>query len=197
MNGAELAKDPVMIDMRKSIDYMDISFINLLTERMRVVGKIIHIKNLRKIDLNRSEARKEDMQKLIEMSTEAKLESIFFQKILDLIFEDALAQFFGQDNDSSMNLVCRGLQLEKLRLTLLNLDKSLCLVLAERFKIVKRIGFYKNDLGIAPLDMERWQQVLNHKIVIAKSVGVSVSLIKDIFNAIHEVALNIEAQIDT
>ena len=93
-----------------------------------------------------------------------------------------------------MGLICTELNPDRLRLTLLNLDKSLCLVLAERFKVVKSIGLYKHMLQIPPLDPVRWQQVLDHKIVIAKSVGVSPSLIEDIFNAIHEVALSIEDQ---
>ncbi len=194
MSPIDLTKDPLMIDLRKSIDYMDISFINLLTERMRVVGKVIYIKNRQEIDLKRSEARKEDMRELIEMSINLKLESVFFQKILDLVFQDALAQFGDQSSDESMDVICNGLSLDNLRLTLFNLDKSLCLVLAERFKVVKDIGIYKHGLGIPALDKNRWQQVLDHKVGIAKSVGVSSSLIKDIFNSIHEVALSIEEQ---
>lgn len=193
MTTIDLTKDPLMIDLRKSIDYMDISFINLLTERMRAVGKIIFLKSKKHLDLIRSEKRKEDMRELIEMSVQLKLESSFFQKILDLVFEDAL-EHFNHDSDSIMGTICDGMDLDQLRLTLLNLDKSLCLVLAERFKIVKRIGVYKHNLGIPPLDEVRWKQVLDHKEVIAKSVGVSAGLIKDIFNAIHEVALSIEDQ---
>ena len=137
MSPIDLTKDPLMIDLRKSIDYMDISFINLLTERMRVVGKVIYIKNRQEIDLKRSEARKEDMRELIEMSINLKLESVFFQKILDLVFQDALAQFGDQSSDESMDVICNGLSLDNLRLTLFNLDKSLCLVLAERFRSLK------------------------------------------------------------
>jgi chorismate mutase len=194
MTTNDLSKDPLIIDLRKSIDYMDISFINLLTERMRAVRKIIFLKDKKHLDLVRSDARKQDMRELIEMSVQLKLESSFFQNILDLVFEDALTQYSHDEDHKGMDIVCEGLNLDQLRLTLLNLDKSLCLVLAERFKIVKRIGIYKHNLGIPPLDKVRWKQVLDHKVVIAKSVGVSADLIKDIFNAIHEVALSIEDQ---
>ena len=194
INSAQLAKDPLMIDLRKSIDNLDTSFIKLLTERMRVVGKIIYLKKSYKIDLNRSEARIEDMRQLIELSVELKLESIFFQKILDLVFQDALVRFGDQTNDTSMESIGSGWDLDALRLTLLNLDKSLCLVLAERFKVVKRIGTYKHKLGIPPLDKTRWQHILDHKVATAESMDVSPPLIKDVFTAIHEVALNIEDQ---
>lgn len=194
MVSTDLTKDPLMIDLRKSIDYMDISFINLLTERMRAVSKIIFLKDKKHLNLVRSDARKQDMRELIEMSIQLKLESSFFQNILDLVFEDALTQYGHDEDHEGMDVICEGLNLDQLRLTLLNLDKSLCLVLAERFKIVKRIGLYKHSLGISPLDKVRWKQVLDHKVVIAKSVGVSADLIQDIFNAIHEVALSIEDQ---
>ena len=194
MSTIDLSKDPLMIDLRKSIDYMDISFVNLLTERMRVASKTLFQKNKQQLNLIRSDARMKDMRELIEMSVELKLESSFFQKILELVFVDALVQYNQGEDDSAMDLICQELDLDQLRLTLLNLDKSLCLVLAERFKIVKRIGKYKHRLGIPPLDKVRWKQVLDHKVIIAKSVGVNPSLITDIFNAIHEVALSIEDQ---
>jgi len=198
MISTDLAKDPRMIDYRKSIDFLDISLLNLMTERMRVVEKIIFIKYLQQVDLKQSEARREDMKKLIEMSVELKMESVFFQKILDLIFQDALEQFHNIPGDTQVDqfeIICKGLRLDSLRQTLYNLDRTLCLLLAERFKIVKRIGIYKNELKIPPLDTVRWEQVLNNKIKIAKALGVSVSLTKEIFNAIHEVSLSIEKNI--
>ena len=198
MNSPDLAKDPRMIDYRNSIDYLDISLLNLMTERMRVVEKILFIKRSRQVDLKQSEARREDMKKLIEMSVELKMESVFFQQILDLIFQDALEQFDYLPGDSQiehLKAICKELKLDSLRLTLYNLDRTLCLLLAERFKIVKRIGSYKHELQVPPLDPVRWEQVLNNKIKIAKALGVSVPLTKEIFNAIHEVSLSIEKNI--
>jgi len=78
MNSEKLAQDPLMIDMRKSIDHYDVSFLHLLAERVRVVGKIMHVKQKQKIELGQSEARKEDMKNLIEMSVQLKLEKTFF-----------------------------------------------------------------------------------------------------------------------
>ena len=198
MSSSDLAKDPLMIDHRKSIDYLDISLLNLMTERMRVVEKIIFIKRVEQVDLNQSEARREDMKKLIEMSVELKMESVFFQKILDLVFQDALEQFKDPPDtpqNQNLKLICEGLGLDPLRQTLYNLDRTLCLLLAERFKVVKRIGRHKHGLRIPPLDPVRWDQVLNNKIKIAKALGVSISLTKEIFNAIHEVSLSIEENI--
>ncbi len=198
MDSKKIAQDPLMIDMRKSIDHFDVSFLHLLAERVRVVGKIMHVKQEQKIELGQSEARKEDMKNLIEMSVQLKLEKTFFKKILDLVFQDAMEQFNSGKlvtNPESMKDICTDLKIEDLRHNLLNLDKSLCLVLAERFRIVKRIGQYKDKLKIPPLDPIRWKQVLESKGKVAESLGISVSLVEDIYNSIHEVSLNIEHEL--
>lgn len=198
MDKTILAKNPLLIDMRRSIDHFDVAFLHLLAERVRIVGKIMHIKQQRQIDLAQSEARQEDMKNLIEMSLQLKLEKTFFKKILEMVFQDAMEQFNSGrliTNPEAMDDICNDLRLEDLRTALLHLDKSLCLVLSERFRIVKRIGVFKHNLGVEPLDPVRWQQVLQSKADVAESLGISVSLVKDIYNAIHEVSLNIEHEI--
>ncbi|MCP4751443.1 MAG: hypothetical protein GY866_11155 [Proteobacteria bacterium] len=198
MKKVDISKDPIIMDMRGSIDRFDVSFLHLLAERSEVVNKIMVVKLRRKIDLGQSDARKEDMKKLIEMSVQLKLEKIFFRKILNLVFQDAMEHFIPPKNDdeiAQMSTICSGLALEDLRNSLLNLDKSLCLILAERFRIVKRIGQYKKHLGIPPLDPVRWQQVLDNKAQVARTLGINVSLVTDIFNAIHELSLTIEDKI--
>lgn len=194
----DLSKDPIMMDLRQSIDHFDVSFLHLLAERVRVVGKIMHVKQLLQVDLEQSEARKEDMKDLIEMSVELELQKTFFKKILDLVFQDAMEQFNSGrliENPAAMDEICSRLTLKDLRNNLLNLDKSLCLVLAERFRIVRRIGEYKHRINVPALDPQRWNQVLESKAEVATALGISVSLVKDIYNAIHEVSLNIEHDI--
>jgi chorismate mutase len=198
MKATVVDQDPSIIDMRKSIDHFDVSFLHLLAERVRVVGKIMQVKLKHKLDFGQSEARREDMKNLIELSVQLKLEKTFFKKILDLVFQDAMEQFnTGKliDNPEAMDQICSELTIEDLRNNLLNLDKSLCLVLAERFRIVKRIGAYKYKLGVPPLDQERWNHVLETKSVVARSLGINVPLIRDIYNSIHQVSLDIEKEI--
>ncbi len=198
MTKIDLAKDPVMMDMRKSIDHYDVLFLHLLAERMRVVTKILFVKQKKNIDIGQSEARKKDMKNLIEMSVQLKLQKTFFKKILDLVFQDAMEQYNQGDllqNRKYMDKICSGLYLKDLRNSLLNLDKSLCLVLAERFCIVKRVGRYKKKINVPPLDTDRWNRLLQNKAEMAESLEISVSLVKDIFNAIHQVSLDIEHEI--
>lgn len=194
----DLSKDPLIVDLRKSIDHLDTSFLNLLTERMRVVRKVMFIKRKKNLDLAQSEARQEDMKKLIEMSVQLRLESVFFKKILNHVFKDALESYQNDVQEPVAEVLektCQDFTLEDLRSSLLNIDKSICIVLSERFKVVKRIGLYKHQLNVPPLDKSRWQQVLDSKSQLAEQLGVSVPLIRDIFNAIHEVALKIEDEI--
>ncbi|MBU2643245.1 chorismate mutase [bacterium] len=198
MTVPDLANDPLMIDMRRSIDHFDTAFLHLLAERMRIVRKIIALKQRQDIDLRQSDARKQDMKEIIEMSVQLKLERHFFKKILDLVFQDAITQYAQEDQTGSFQAPAmdfQSLSLPELRKSLLNLDKSLCFVLAERFCVVKRIGLYKESLNIPPLDPVRWQQVLDDKADASQKLGISVSLVKNIFNAIHEVALAIEEDI--
>ena len=198
MTTRDLSVDPFMIDMRRSIDHFDAAFLHLLSERMRTVRKIIALKRQQNQDLQQSNARKADMKELIEMSVQLKLEKHFFKKILDLVFQDAMTQT-NQEKKTEAGpdtLIKSGaLSLEEMRFSLLNLDKSICLVLAERFCIVKRIGLYKEQLNVPPLDATRWQQVLDDKAEKAAQLGISIDLIKNIFNAIHEVALVLEEDV--
>lgn len=199
MNLLDLAHDPLMIDMRRSIDHFDAAFLQLLAERMRIVHKIVGLKLVQNIDLQQSDARTEDMKELIEMSVQLKLEPHFFKTILDLVFQDAITHY-EQEAQPTTGLLQHAIpenvwSLTDLRKSLLNLDKSICFVLAERFCIVKKIGQYKENLGIPPLDPDRWQRVLDNKTETAQKLGINVSLIRDIFNAIHEVALVIEEDV--
>ncbi len=150
------------------------------------------------IDLGQSEARKGDMKDLIEISLQLKLEKTFFRKILDLVFQDAMEQFNSGkliNNPEAMDDICHDLNFEDLRDSLLIVDKSICHVLSERFRVVKRIGCYKFKLKVPPLDQTRWNQVLETKAQVAESLGISITLMKDIYNSIHQVSLNIEHEI--
>lgn len=198
MASPDLTRDPFMIDARQSIDHFDTAFLHLLYERMRLVHRIIALKERLQLDLKPSDARKEDMRDLIEMSVQLKLEPRFFKTVLDLVFQDAIAQHqkegWKADENTEKNQPDNA-SLEDLRDSLLNLDKTICLVLAERFRIVKRIGRYKQQLGIPPLDASRWQQLLADKAEKAGQLGISVSLVENIFNAIHEIALVLEEDV--
>lgn len=75
------------------------------------------------------------------------------------------------------------------------IDDSIINLLAERLWIVKKIGEYKKQKGIAPLDQTRWEKVLLSKMAKAKTLGINPELVKKIYHFIHQEALKIEEKI--
>lgn len=192
MDSIKSVTDPYLMDMRKSIDNLDIAFIRILAERMRVIEKVLFLKKKLRLNLLPSDQRKDDLVHLTQISEQLNLDKKIFQTILDQVFESAIDQFQQKENNSIMKRICEDLTLEDLRMNLLNLEKSICHLLTERFRVVKRIGKYKKQLKIEPLDSKRWEQVLEEKKEIARSLNLNEPMIEKVFNSIHEVALNIE-----
>lgn len=73
-----------------------------------------------------------------------------------------------------------------------NIDNAIISLLAKRMRIVKKIGKYKKQKGLSPLDQKRWEEVLDSRIKKSKKLNLNPSLIKGFFNLIHECALEIE-----
>jgi chorismate mutase len=71
-------------------------------------------------------------------------------------------------------------------------DHKIIKLLAKRFDIVKHIGNYKKEHNITPLQSTRWEYVIKDRSKIAEKYGISPLLITDIWNMIHEYALNLE-----
>jgi chorismate mutase/prephenate dehydratase len=72
------------------------------------------------------------------------------------------------------------------------LDAQLLAILAERRQIVMKIGEYKKQKGLPPLDPKRWEQVLQSKTELAKDLDVSPDFIRELYNLIHEYSLSLE-----
>lgn len=73
------------------------------------------------------------------------------------------------------------------------LDEELLHILGKRINIVREIGKYKKANGIAPLDKERWQTVLESQLSKAQLHNLSEDFIKNLYDLIHEYSLEIEA----
>jgi chorismate mutase len=71
-------------------------------------------------------------------------------------------------------------------------DEQLISLLAKRMEIVKKVGAYKAERNIPPLDQKRWREVLLSKMKQAKALNLSEALVKDIYERIHKEALKIE-----
>ncbi len=85
-------------------------------------------------------------------------------------------------------------QLHRLRKQIDQIDNQLVILLAQRIKVVKKIGEWKKKKGLPPLDKKRWRQILASKMTQAKKLGLNPNLIKKIYQTIHNFALKIEAK---
>ncbi len=84
-------------------------------------------------------------------------------------------------------------ELDELRSQIDALDEQLLQILAQRMDSARRIGQYKKAAGIAPLDTERWQSLLEAQLSRAKSLHLSQEFISKLYELIHEYSLEIEA----
>lgn len=75
------------------------------------------------------------------------------------------------------------------------LDEELLHILSKRIHIVKKIGRYKKENHMPPLDARRWQEVLETKLLQADVLGLSKSFIMKLYTVIHDYALEIEENI--
>ena len=75
------------------------------------------------------------------------------------------------------------------------IDNQIIELLAKRFEIVRQVGHYKKEHHLPPLQLGRWEEVLEDKIQKAKKYNIDQNCIVDIWNRIHESALEIEENI--
>jgi chorismate mutase len=76
-----------------------------------------------------------------------------------------------------------------------SVDKKLIELLGEREKAVKKIGIYKAQHNIPPLQAARFQEVLNNSIQAGEKQGLSADFITELMNAIHKESLRIEEEL--
>lgn len=87
------------------------------------------------------------------------------------------------------------LALESWRKQIDQIDEELLHILLQRMVVAKKIGMLKKAHGSEPLDQKRWQIVLQSKLALARSLGLSEKLVKEIYEQIHQAALEIEGNL--
>ncbi|MBB6502537.1 chorismate mutase [Pedobacter cryoconitis] len=76
-----------------------------------------------------------------------------------------------------------------------SLDKKLMELIGERERAVREIGVYKAKNNIAPLQADRFKQVLEKSIESGKKEGLSAVFVTEMMNAIHKESLRMEEEI--
>ena len=86
-------------------------------------------------------------------------------------------------------------QLKEYRKQIDEIDKQIVDLIADRMSVVNKVGDYKKAHNIPPLALDRWNSVLESKMALANLHGIDPEVIKDIFNRIHDYALEVEEKI--
>ena len=73
-------------------------------------------------------------------------------------------------------------QLDDFRKQIDEIDEQIVNLLAKRMQVVEKVGKYKKENNLPPLDKRRWQEVIKSK----------KGFMKEIWEIIHEEALKIE-----
>ena len=85
--------------------------------------------------------------------------------------------------------------IDQLRAKIDVLDETLLYTLASRMKVSRQIGEYKKNSNIAILQTSRWDAVLAKVVEKGAQFDLPEAFIKDIFNAIHEVSVEVQNQV--
>jgi chorismate mutase len=83
-------------------------------------------------------------------------------------------------------------ELEVLRAQVDALDGQILQLLAKRMDQVKVIGAYKRLRQLPALDDSRWQQASLARTELAKQLGLSETLVSELFEVIHKHSVHTE-----
>lgn len=75
--------------------------------------------------------------------------------------------------------------LEQLRLRIDQIDVRLLEILAERMSVVRQIGSHKKENGMTLLQIDRWNDIFENQLRNGLSLGLSESMIQDLYRLIH------------
>lgn len=167
---------PQLAQYRLSIDLFDRSLLNLLAERARMARGCMPC-------VAERAAIWQGMGHLREAEARG----------LSRPFLDQFADLLDQMGQWSVPSPLTGLDPNDLMGSLEVLDRTLLLLLSERFKVVLRIGALKRNNDMAPLDPRRWQSLLAERLDKAEVLGLNRDWTKELFEAIHDYALSLEA----
>ena len=177
-----------LTDLRASIDRLDASLLPLLSERQRILEKILSLKKAQGLDLHQSQERKNDLQTLKDLALRLKLNPGFIDELFEKLKETTLELHQDQPNPNQT----QDLSLDILRPALKGLEEAIILILNERFRVVQQIGHAKVELRLPPLDAKRWEKMMDLKRKTTEQLELAWPLVENLFNMIHKEALRME-----
>ena len=86
--------------------------------------------------------------------------------------------------------------LMQLRRQIDQLDNELIEVLAKRMNISREIGAYKRDHNMPVVQPNRYGDIMNTRILAAKSMGIGEEFMRSVLSAIHEESVRLQVEIN-
>ncbi len=180
----------LLTDLRISIDRLDQAILTLLSERFRVVQKVMEFKKSFDIDFNKSDERNQDINYLQTFAADLGLGEDFTLSLFQLFLDESLNLAQGDLRQADFSEI--KLDLAGLQGSLKHVELSLLLILTERFRVVKTIGKLKAEKGLPALDQKRWESLMAQKREQAVMLNLPQAFIETLFTTIHTEALRLE-----
>lgn len=76
--------------------------------------------------------------------------------------------------------------LSKLRKTIDEIDDEIIMKLAKRMEVAEKIGIYKKENDVTILQVDRWQEIINKRIAMGCSMGLSEEFLKKLLEVVHK-----------
>jgi chorismate mutase len=182
-------------DFRASIDNIDMAFMFLLAERMRIIVKAGLLKTKEGLDFEYSSEREEDLEKTFIFAEQRNVGRQVLEELFELVYQEALStmeQLRVASHVAELNEDFYRSGLVDLRDSLYNIDQAICHALAERYHIVRKVAVFKKQQAMPALSPERWNAILKEKVKMAGQLGIRAGLVQDMMNCVHEESLRIE-----
>ena len=87
------------------------------------------------------------------------------------------------------------IQLKSSRNLIDELDKQLCALLAKRLETVEKIAYYKKEKNMSLLQINRWQEVMNHVLQQSEHWHINKNFMKKLMEVLHEETIRIQEEI--
>ncbi len=85
--------------------------------------------------------------------------------------------------------------LEEIRGQIDSIDRTILETLAQRDRLVRRIGKEKMKRNISVLQLERWEQMRSDRLIIAGKLGLDEKFVKNLLELLHKESISLQTQI--
>lgn len=109
------------------------------------------------------------------------------QQLTPALFEELLAKLVVRESTTDDEDFSH--MLTSLRQVIDGIDDEIVQALARRMEVVNRIGEYKRDHGITILQLDRWLEILQTRVVAGESLGVDKDVMVELCQLLHKASI--------